>query len=393
MAISHPRYWIVPVVAILLGSAACTVKPRRAPNEVVKPVVTNLYPVRFDQRDTATSFVSEEGKLAVVFLDLGDDVGLVLRSDGNTLLHVDVNQDGKPTPQMDRSYGFDFGEDQVCSWYMGSDPSRCGEVRTNARGAVLRKDGKWEVSFRVPKIELSQSSVDSWVMFGVYDVSGSEPMVRFPQGEPFQKVFRLVYTGSAKPIGVPDEWPGPVKAKQELVPPQPKTPPVTFSASRKSVYFGEQVCLNWDVPNVQKVTIEPGFGEFDAKGHQCFNPEKTMTITLRASTSEGVVEKNETIQVRDVEIESFEATPRKVRLGGSFNLMWRVKGASSLRLERTGSSEKSGSTFASSITSSDTMIRVNVTKKEFTPGRYEYKLVAEGPGGPKYRTVDIDVMP
>ena len=195
-------------------------------------------------------------------------------------------------------------------------------------------------------------------------------------------------------MGVSDDWPGPIKPTLDDKPPLRDPHLISFGANRKSVYFGEQVCLNWDVPNVQKVTIEPGFGEFDAKGRQCFNPDKTMTITLRANGTNGSIEKSEIVLIKDVEIESFEAVPKKVRLGGSFALEWHVKGATSLGLERTGSSQNSGSTFDSSITSSNTKISMNATRKEFdAPGRYTYKLKADGPGGPKSRTVEVEILP
>jgi hypothetical protein len=281
----------------------------------------------------------------------------------------------------------------MCSWFVDSDPSQCGETKSNARGTAVGKDERWEVSMRIPKSELGQSKTDSWVMFEIHSGSSGEAPQRFPQAEPFQKVFRLVYIKSGKAIGVPDDWPGPIKPPDDK--PTLHNPHlISFGANRKSVYFGEQVCLNWDVPNVQKVTIDPGFGEFDAKGRQCFNPDKTMTITLRASGTDGTIERSETVQIKDVEIENFEAFPKKLRLGGSFTLEWHVKGASRLGLERTGSSQNSGSTFDSSITSSNTKIRVNATRKEFDPpGRYMYKLKADGPGGPKSRTVEVEILP
>lgn len=365
------------VCLVFLASVECAPKKQNTAKAAVNHVVRDLHAVPFEKRMTETSFVSEDRRLEVVFLDLGDDVGLILRADGNTLLHVDTDQDGRPTPGTDRSFGVDFGTGAVCSWYVDSDPSRCTETKTNARAAIGGKDDRREISLRIPKSELGQSRTDSWVVFEIYSGSSGDGPRRYPQFEFFQKVYRLVYSRSARAMGVSDNWPGPTTAapSDELKLHQPHL--VSFGANPRSIYLGEQVCLDWDVPNVQKVTIDPGFGEFDAKGRQCFNPDKPMTIMLRAKGTDGTIERTERIQLKDVEIDSFEALPKKIRLGGSFSLEWHVKGATSLGLERIGSAQNSGSTFDASVTSSNTKIRVNATKKEFEkPGHYTYKLKA-----------------
>ena len=138
--VRHPKCWSVLQVSLLLAFPACTTRRQSTPKDSVNPVVSDLHAVPFEQRASATSFVSEDRKLEVVFLDLGDDVGLVLRADGNTLLHVDVNQDGRPTPRTDRSFGVDFGNGKTCSWFVDSDPSQCEETKSNARGAASVKD-------------------------------------------------------------------------------------------------------------------------------------------------------------------------------------------------------------------------------------------------------------
>lgn len=375
---------------LLVGNfAACTPKSPSSHINAVGPAVTDLHAVPFEQRETNTSFVAEGRNLEVVFLDIGDDIGLILRAAGNTLVHVDVNRDGQSTPRVDRSFGLDFDTGRACSWYTDATSGPC-EGATAATGAKTAKNERWEVAFRIPKAELGPSKSDALVMFEVYPVSGAEPSVRFPAAAPFQKVFRLIYARSGKPIGVPDDWPG---ASNTPTDPPPPNPPA-FGTTRRNFYLGEQVCIVWDVPNAQKVTLEPGLGDFDAKGRHCFSPDKSMTITLRASGPDGVVEKTQAIQLIDVEIKSFTASPKRVRLGDSFALEWHVKGATSLGLERSGSSGNSGSTFDSSVTSSNTKIRVNATRKEFdAPGHYIYKLRADGPGGPKFKTTEIDIVP
>lgn len=371
----------------LLASTGCTHAKKKTVADPVSRVATELRVVPFEERSVSTSFVSADRKLEIVLLDLGDDVGLVLRADGNTLVHVDTNQDGKPTSRKDRSFGIDSGSGKVCSWFVDADPSQCGETRSQAKGIINGKDERWEVSLRIPKTELGPSTKDALVIFEIHAGGASEAPQRFPQAELFDKVFRLIYNDSGRGSGFAENWPAPLKGP----PPAPK---ITFSAVRKAIYLGEQVCLNWEVPNAPSVTLDPGFGEFKGKDRHCFIPEKSMALTLRANGADGPIERTERIEIKDVMIEAFDASPLKVRLGDSFFLTWDVKGATSIQLERSGSSQNSGSTFDSSVTSANTRVRVNATKKEFnSPGRYKYVLKAEGPGGPKVQDVEIEITP
>src|SRR5882672_3613861 len=48
--------------------------------------VHDLEPIPFSQKDMRTSFASAEDRLDVVYLDLGDEIGFIIRSPSNMLI-------------------------------------------------------------------------------------------------------------------------------------------------------------------------------------------------------------------------------------------------------------------------------------------------------------------
>jgi hypothetical protein len=273
----------------------------------VKPdnKVIELRPVRFEDKDRLAPCKTPDGKLEVVYMDLGSDVGLVFRSSYNIVLHANFNRNHAPTNGDDRNYGVDFGDNKVCSWPQGTDASRCEKAR-GLRGAAKRIEDHWEVSLRIPKRELSRAAqdgqpVNSWVTFETFDVSGSEASTIYPPAKPRQeiprsKLFELVYRLDF------DQSPN-----VALHPCWPPAPP-RFSANSDAVWEGERICLAWDVPNASGVTITD-FGEQNATGHGCIDagplglsPVVARTFTLRTTDAECVVDKSLTVSVKSLEI-------------------------------------------------------------------------------------------
>jgi len=292
------RYGLAPLVLFLLvssGGRNALGQAEKKPGEA-KPI--NLNPVPFGDKDTKLSHETPDGKLAIVFMDLGSDIGLVLRAGYNTLLLVDVDKDKKPTAGADRVCGVDFGDNKLCCWYFGSDPSQC-ESRSGLRGSAAKRNDKWEVSMRIPKSELGESiTPQAWVTFATYDVTGNDPTRIYPPAKDrqdiqrsklFEQEFHLVYDPSAQRT----------EMKHRCWPPAPPR----LSVTTNPVYERGQVCLAWDVPNVQSVTIT-GLGQQGAIGHGCTaaGPEGTMTFRLSVTSTDCPVETSVTVQVRSHKI-------------------------------------------------------------------------------------------
>ena len=292
------RYGLAALALFLLVSCESGNALRQAekqPGEASPSSINlnNLDPFPFGDKDSKRSHETRDGKLAIVFMDLGSDVGLVLRAGYNTLLLVDVDKDKKPSHATYRAYGVDFGDNKVCCWYFGSDPSQC-ESRSGLRGAAAKRDDKWEVSMRIPKSELGEATAPgAWVTFATYDVTGNDPARIYPpekdrqdiqRSKLFEQEYHLKYdTSVPQTVALHPCWP---------------PPPPRLSVTTNPVYEGGQVCLAWDVPNVQSVLIT-GFGQQGAMGRGCVSagPEGTMTFRLSAGT-DCPVETSVPVQVR-----------------------------------------------------------------------------------------------
>jgi hypothetical protein len=259
-----------------------------------------LAPVDFLEKDRKFSLKTPDGKLEVVYMDLGSDVGLIFRSPYNTVLHSNFKRNHTPTSGEDRNYGVDFGDNKVCTWTLGTDPSQ-GEKPRHLRGAAGRNGDKWEVSLRIPKSELSNDKRnDSWVTFETFDVSGSElptvyPPMKHRQEIQRSKLFELVYQLDY------DKW-----GEAALHPCWPPDPPRLSARPEnptyKNVYAGTRVCLAWEFPNAETVNITD-FGERSATGRACTDvgSQGTRTFVFQAD-GECPVKTSVSVQVKSADL-------------------------------------------------------------------------------------------
>ena len=132
--------WLVQVLIlyalllVLISTTSCSGN-KKAPPNVPQRSLKALSPIKFDQRASASSMVTTDGQLEVVFVDLKDDVGLIMRSADNVLVKVDVDQDGKQTSSVDRIYGVDLDTGRVCAPFIDSDPQHVlGVAECGPRG-------------------------------------------------------------------------------------------------------------------------------------------------------------------------------------------------------------------------------------------------------------------
>jgi hypothetical protein len=376
------------VTALLCALAAGCSHTQPEAKPTVSRFIKDLQPIKFERRSTETSFTSDDKRLQVAFLDLGSDIGLVLRAADNVLINVDVNQDGKPSEGIDRVYGVDLDTGEVCVPFVDSDPSDCRATRSEAKGAVSRNNERREILFRIPKQELGASQTEAHVVFETFAVARDEASRRYPEAESFQKVFRLMYATQGEIV--PDEWPQAPTKKSELPPPAPIT---GLRATPPSVYAGETAKLTWDVRPADKATLSD-FGEVEPKGERSVSPDKTTKYTLRAFGPGGDMESDVTIAVKDLEIISFRVSPQSVHQDGTFTLEWHVRGATATNIEALGWPQGAQMSLPESVRAAQSKLIIRASRKEFkVPGKYTYRLKASGPGGPKFASADIEVLP
>jgi hypothetical protein len=144
----------------------------------------------------------DEG-LEVWYRDAGNAVVLVTRSENRVLLHVDVNQNGKPDNGLDVSYGPGDGS-SVCAQYSRPPwaPTACGEFKTLAT-VDLRKNGRWwDASWRLPKSELG-SAVTGDLSFEIFDERNQSS--RYYPGAPFTDVARVKFSNPPSTKSAPSD--------------------------------------------------------------------------------------------------------------------------------------------------------------------------------------------
>jgi len=282
------------LVPLAVGNALGQTDQKEA-NGTSDDKVIKLAPVDFKDKDKKQP-PTQDGKLEIVFMDLGSDVGLVFRSPYNTLLHSNFKHSHRPTNGEDRNYGVDFGDNKVCTWLLGTDSSQC-EKPPHLHGFAERKGDKWEVSLRIPKSELSTPLQPgqpdcAWVTVGTFDVSGADPSVIYPlekhlenqRSKLFEMVYELEYDQS-RGTALHPCW-----LREPRVSGRPENP------AYKEVYAGTRVCLTWDFPDAKSVNITD-FGSQKAAGRACTDAGSPGTRTF-VFKPVGVCPDEETVPVK-----------------------------------------------------------------------------------------------
>jgi hypothetical protein len=370
-------------------------------------LIEDLEPVPFSQKDSKTSFTSEQDRLEVVYLDLGDDAGFIIRSPSNVMILADVNGDGLPTPRIDRIYGVDLDERRMCVFNLESDAGGCRSDHAIASSARIagkpstNENDRYEIAIRIPKVELLGENRGGLIVFETFDTGTASRMKRFPGARaadarinPFQRAFRL---RKGLPEEVPRSWPG-LSGPPPPGPAQPKQyelwSHLRFRAEPDSIFFGEKPALTWvSPPDTEAVDLQPGFG--NVQSPQGVSPEHTQVYTLRLKRRNGEWEQESvTVRVRDVQIDAFRIQPVKVRYGQTFTITWDVRGAKDIKITAAGSPQgASMNLLRSGNVRNQSKLTLTATQADFpSGGTYEFKLTAEGPGGPKIATAVLQVV-
>ena len=380
----------IAACCLLTGCPRPAASNKTAPPSEEQPRIQDLRPVPFSEKDTKTSFVSPDDHLEVVYMDLGDDVGMVLRAPSNALIVANVKGDGVPDPRGDRVYGVDLDENKVCVFELGSDNGSGGlgqATASSANGGARRNPSGstgYEIAFRVPRKELLGENGQGLIVVETFDPGMAAPGKRFPgalearaAANPFQRSFRLLRATTPED-GISDAWP-------EGLPVTPHVIRTTlgFRASPAKVFLGEKARLSWELPpDAVAVDLQPGFG--DVKSPQDVSPDGTQTYTLRVKRPNGQWQQESVkVEVRNVQIAAFEVRPAKVKYGDTFSISWDVRGAKDIKLTPPGSLQTSTmNRLGSANIRNQSRLSLSATQTDFpSPGSYTFSLSAEGPGG------------
>jgi hypothetical protein len=152
----------------------------------------------------------------------------------------------------------------------------------------------------------------------------------------------------------------------------------TFTVSPTSILAGQSATLQWAVNGATAISINNGIGAVGPNGSRTVTPSGSITYTLTASNSSGMVQHTANLVVTPASplpvIGSFTATPSEIESGHSSNLAWTVSGATTVSIDHgIGTVGLTGN--------------VNVTPASTTT----YTISAIGPGGSVVRTVRIRV--
>jgi hypothetical protein len=151
---------------------------------------------------------------------------------------------------------------------------------------------------------------------------------------------------------------------------------VTFVATPQNISPGQSTKLCWQVTNATSISITPGVGS-NLNGNDCatVSPSVTTTYTLTASNATGQIQANATVNVGQVQILSFNASPVTSQSAGApVTLSWTTANATSVVLI--------GSEIPPQTLSLNGSIVVNpITNSTYT-------LTAYGPGG---QTVSVTI--
>jgi hypothetical protein len=151
---------------------------------------------------------------------------------------------------------------------------------------------------------------------------------------------------------------------------------VTFVANPQNIDAGASTRLCWQVDRASNITITPGVGaNLNANDCATVSPTQTTTYTLTATNAQGQIQANVTVNVGQVRILSFTATPSFQPVAGApVTLQWQTQNATSVVI--TGSDfqprtlDVNGNTVVNPVSDST------------------YTLTAYGPGG---QTVSVTI--
>lgn len=116
----------------------------------------------------------------------------------------------------------------------------------------------------------------------------------------------------------------------------PQAPTITsFTSSVPSVPSGNPVTLSWNTSAATSVSISPGnFTSNSGSGSTTFSPTQSTTYTLTATNSGGSTTATVTVSVTGAlpRINSFNALPTGITVGGDATLSWNITGADSVSI-------------------------------------------------------------
>ena len=246
---------------------------------------------------------------------------------------------------------------------------------------------------RIPKRELGSSLEEAHVVFELFSVREGSVLRRYPDASPFLSVYRLVYAPPGEAQSAADDWPS-TPDLRTTPPPPPPQPAVRISADPPAVYLGDKVTLSWVARGARKVTLEPGFGEVEGEGERVVSPEKKTTYVLTVEDDKGTHQEQTVIDVKNVEVTKFQVLPRRVRHNDQFSVEWSVKGATSVNVESVGWPEGAKLNLPEAVRAAQSKFTLRATRDQFRlPGRYQFQLTAQGPGGPKTSFAELIVLP
>ena len=125
-------------------------------------------------------------------------------------------------------------------------------------------------------------------------------------------------------------------------------PPVIndFSVNPTSIQRGQNAALSWDVTGANTVTIDQGVGSVPANGSTQVSPNGTITYTITAENSQGMVQDSLTLTVTEPppNIGTFNLSPTQIQRGQSSTLSWSVGNADTVTIDQgIGSVDANGS--------------------------------------------------
>jgi flagellar motor protein MotB/uncharacterized cupredoxin-like copper-binding protein len=144
---------------------------------------------------------------------------------------------------------------------------------------------------------------------------------------------------------------------------------VVFVANPQTISAGQSSKLCWQVNGATAISITPGVGSnLNANDCATVSPQQTTTYTLTASNATGQIQANTTVNVGQVEIISFTATPSFSTLQGSpVVLAWQTLNATSVII------------IGSDLTTQSLPVNGSITINPMQNNTYT--LTAYGPGG------------
>ncbi len=155
---------------------------------------------------------------------------------------------------------------------------------------------------------------------------------------------------------------------------------VTFVASPQNIDAGQTTKLCWQVTNATSIAITPGVGtNLNANDCATVSPSQTTTYTLTATNATGQIQANATVNVGQVRILSFNASPVfSPAVGLPVTLSWTTSNATTVVL------------IGSAIPPQTLPVNGSIVVNPITDSTYT--LTAYGPGGQTVSdTIDVTV--